>query len=121
MAYSRQSREDLTASEVRSNLASVTANALAEIAKTLVLRSEEHTSELQSRFELVCRLLLEKKKLRNRPSLDSSAAALMMPAANCSVPALEFSTVRVEARRPPYPRARVAMKLPQNCLAPHRN
>src|SRR5699024_12633352 len=28
----------------------------------LVLRSEEHTSELQSRFDLVCRLLLEKKK-----------------------------------------------------------
>src|SRR5699024_11347826 len=30
-------------------------------------RSEEHTSELQSRFDLVCRLLLEKKKeKRNR-------------------------------------------------------
>src|SRR5207249_9880819 len=30
------------------------------------LRSEEHTSELQSRFDLVCRLLLEKKKnIRN--------------------------------------------------------
>src|SRR5207249_7706335 len=28
----------------------------------LVKRSEEHTSELQSRFDLVCRLLLEKKK-----------------------------------------------------------
>src|SRR5438067_10329697 len=28
------------------------------------LRSEEHTSELQSRFDLVCRLLLEKKKHR---------------------------------------------------------
>src|SRR5699024_11688268 len=27
-------------------------------------RSEEHTSELQSRFDLVCRLLLEKKKLQ---------------------------------------------------------
>src|SRR5207249_12280407 len=27
-----------------------------------VNRSEEHTSELQSRFDLVCRLLLEKKK-----------------------------------------------------------
>src|SRR5699024_12042082 len=27
-------------------------------------RSEEHTSELQSRFDLVCRLLLEKKKNR---------------------------------------------------------
>src|SRR5207249_9070305 len=26
-----------------------------------ILRSEEHTSELQSRFDLVCRLLLEKK------------------------------------------------------------
>src|SRR3712207_7372858 len=29
----------------------------------LLLRSEEHTSELQSRQYLVCRLLLEKKKL----------------------------------------------------------
>src|SRR5207249_11946473 len=29
---------------------------------TAVGRSEEHTSELQSRFDLVCRLLLEKKK-----------------------------------------------------------
>src|SRR5207249_11993987 len=28
--------------------------------------SEEHTSELQSRFDLVCRLLLEKKKNQNR-------------------------------------------------------
>src|SRR2546422_7301917 len=28
----------------------------------VVLRSEEHTSELQSRLHLVCRLLLEKKK-----------------------------------------------------------
>src|SRR5699024_11942864 len=27
-------------------------------------RSEEHTSELQSRFDIVCRLLLEKKKQR---------------------------------------------------------
>src|SRR2546422_4929765 len=29
-------------------------------------RSEEHTSELQSRLHLVCRLLLEKKKKRNQ-------------------------------------------------------
>src|SRR5438067_10147208 len=29
-------------------------------------RSEEHTSELQSRFDLVCRLLLEKKKVRKK-------------------------------------------------------
>src|SRR5438034_6102990 len=30
------------------------------------VRSEEHTSELQSHSDLVCRLLLEKKKLNNR-------------------------------------------------------
>src|SRR5690625_6152451 len=33
-----------------------------ESPKVLILRSEEHTSELQSRGHLVCRLLLEKKK-----------------------------------------------------------
>src|SRR5256885_10932640 len=32
----------------------------------LALRSEEHTSELQSPCNLVCRLLLEKKKARTR-------------------------------------------------------
>src|SRR5207249_10479210 len=32
------------------------------------VRSEEHTSELQSRFDLVCRLLLEKKKCSIWPS-----------------------------------------------------
>src|SRR5699024_11904864 len=32
----------------------------------LIRRSEEHTSELQSRFDLVCRLLLEKKKKRKK-------------------------------------------------------
>src|SRR5690349_23431350 len=32
-----------------------------------VVRSEEHTSELQSRRDLVCRLLLEKKNERRRP------------------------------------------------------
>src|SRR5438105_8630254 len=37
-----------------------------------VLRSEEHTSELQSRVDLVCRLLLEKKKTRESVA-DSQA------------------------------------------------
>src|SRR3712207_8028562 len=32
-------------------------------------RSEEHTSELQSRQYLVCRLLLEKKKIKNKIKL----------------------------------------------------
>src|SRR2546429_1583042 len=35
-----------------------------------VARSEEHTSELQSRLHLVCRLLLEKKKTKRRNSKD---------------------------------------------------
>src|SRR5438874_5124899 len=34
--------------------------------QALRARSEEHTSELQSRRDLVCRLLLEKKKKKNK-------------------------------------------------------
>src|SRR2546422_5327364 len=34
-------------------------------------RSEEHTSELQSRLHLVCRLLLEKKKKTNTEVIES--------------------------------------------------
>src|SRR5690625_3329118 len=37
-----------------------------------LLRSEEHTSELQSRGHLVCRLLLEKKKMHNQRSRCNS-------------------------------------------------
>src|SRR2546422_6702518 len=40
------------------------------VSRWLVMRSEEHTSELQSRLHLVCRLLLEKKKKKNN-TLDS--------------------------------------------------
>src|SRR5207247_4903759 len=39
-----------------------TLEALAEGRRRVIPRSEEHTSELQSRVDLVCRLLLEKKK-----------------------------------------------------------
>src|SRR5699024_12579867 len=35
-------------------------------------RSEEHTSELQSRFDLVCRLLLEKKKKTDAGATDTT-------------------------------------------------
>src|SRR2546429_5670754 len=38
-------------------------------------RSEEHTSELQSRLHLVCRLLLEKKKKGLSPRLTESRLA----------------------------------------------
>src|SRR2546429_6444618 len=39
-------------------------------------RSEEHTSELQSRLHLVCRLLLEKKKTTSKPVTVSPACRL---------------------------------------------
>src|SRR2546422_4897312 len=38
-------------------------------------RSEEHTSELQSRLHLVCRLLLEKKKNNTSPRITLPAVA----------------------------------------------
>src|SRR5690554_6994052 len=38
--------------------------------KRFVPRSEEHTSELQSRPHLVCRLLLEKKNKKKRKNID---------------------------------------------------
>src|SRR2546428_8762152 len=37
-----------------------------KLRKLITVRSEEHTSELQSRSDLVCRLLLEKKKTTDR-------------------------------------------------------
>src|SRR2546422_5545775 len=39
------------------------------------LRSEEHTSELQSRLHLVCRLLLEKKKKKKKTSIRNRMKA----------------------------------------------
>src|SRR5437868_13299437 len=48
----------VASSRVKARLRSMTGDYRAQGAG----RSEEHTSELQSRFDLVCRLLLEKKK-----------------------------------------------------------
>src|SRR5699024_12113024 len=45
-------------------------DAIAPVLIRLSPRSEEHTSELQSRFDLVCRLLLEKKNYLTRGYLD---------------------------------------------------
>src|SRR2546425_7324357 len=44
------------------------------VARQRGVRSEEHTSELQSLAYLVCRLLLEKKKNRKRSSLRTELA-----------------------------------------------
>src|SRR2546430_10922574 len=55
---------------------------LAEIPRQVVLRrSEEHTSELQSQSNLVCRLLLEKKK-KNETKLDAVDMKLSVQSGN---------------------------------------
>src|SRR5260370_18600625 len=49
-----------------------------------MLRSEEHTSELQSHLNLVCRLLLEKKNKSNKQGSECTVhdAAASLPAAS---------------------------------------
>src|SRR3712207_7787562 len=56
------------------------AHALEDLRSPPGNRSEEHTSELQSRQYLVCRLLLEKKKYTNQSSLQST---LSQTSCNC--------------------------------------
>src|SRR3989442_10064869 len=48
-------------------------------AETVGRRSEEHTSELQSRPHLVCRLLLEKKKNKTRVEEAFATARVLRP------------------------------------------
>src|SRR2546422_1876929 len=48
------------------------------------VRSEEHTSELQSRLHLVCRLLLEKKKKKRRERQKRNARETSHTQANTS-------------------------------------
>src|SRR2546429_4766738 len=48
------------------------------------VRSEEHTSELQSRLHLVCRLLLEKKKNNNDSSYSFKQRASSSKLSMCS-------------------------------------
>src|SRR2546429_6058360 len=51
------------------------AMAQSSMTRTSMRRSEEHTSELQSRLHLVCRLLLEKKKTDARSCPSRSAGS----------------------------------------------
>src|SRR5207249_11863494 len=48
----------------------------------IVARSEEHTSELQSRFDLVCRLLLEKKNHQHLQPRDLRTVDLSLHRSN---------------------------------------
>src|SRR5687768_17673969 len=49
------------------------------IGGTQTCRSEEHTSELQSRLHLVCRLLLEKKKKKNKHQSNTNKHTTIIP------------------------------------------
>src|SRR2546430_4178444 len=79
------------------------------------LRSEEHTSELQSQSNLVCRLLLEKKKPspRHTPLVTHSASPNILPPYPQPHPPRGHSSVRtppmtsyaphvIRLRQPPY-------------------
>src|SRR2546422_4255645 len=48
-----------------------TTDSIRSLSQQPTRRSEEHTSELQSRLHLVCRLLLEKKKKKNNSQSSS--------------------------------------------------
>src|SRR5438874_3468578 len=64
---SRSSRASLlfpTWTSVPSGRRSCAVSSVEGFHPSVLLRSEEHTSELQSRRDLVCRLLLEKKKTK---------------------------------------------------------
>src|SRR3712207_8045380 len=66
--------EDLVGDVARAALLSDAAPDLPR--QVVVERSEEHTSELQSRQYLVCRLLLEKKKTISRYLIDMSTPTI---------------------------------------------
>src|SRR5256885_9318796 len=57
----------------------VRANANSPPTLSVLTRSEEHTSELQSPCNLVCRLLLEKKNMKSPSSLTRSLLLLFTP------------------------------------------
>src|SRR5476649_1021118 len=81
----------------------------------LVNRSEEHTSELQSHSDLVCRLLLEKKKTSSdlqepdQPQAATTGIGERRSLSGCRLPALRSAGARAVAgdlfflmiRRPP--------------------
>src|SRR5690349_23189392 len=56
------------------------------------LRSEEHTSELQSRRDLVCRLLLEKKKSRGVATVRKVDDAFSAPTSSTCIARSSAST-----------------------------
>src|SRR3989440_3797537 len=75
-----------------------------------IIRSEEHTSELQSRSDLVCRLLLEKKKKTHQTTTNASLPPQPVESTastlhhNCppATPVIINSPARVQPASPCY-------------------
>src|SRR5437762_8207089 len=80
-----RSHQDLVRDEIAGakGAAEVTVREPAEVVD--VLRSEEHTSELQSPMYLVCRLLLEKKKKKKTMNNYDSTHRVFQPMKRASI------------------------------------
>src|SRR5690242_21622892 len=73
-------RRRLTVPSGMSRVVAISLMGISSRKRSATMRSEEHTSELQSHVNLVCRLLLEKKKLQyaHRSSLNAGRYFTLM-------------------------------------------
>src|SRR2546430_9084374 len=79
-------------------------------------RSEEHTSELQSQSNLVCRLLLEKKKTEiSRPLSASPRLTACAPSAMALIPR---TNTFLSTPCPPAPHSYPLFLPPSSCVKP---
>src|SRR5207249_11934291 len=76
-------------------------------------RSEEHTSELQSRFDLVCRLLLEKKK-KNRTEKDTLPIYI-------DLAQKDGGKIALGGKSPTHPHARTSARKSTRLNSSHRS
>src|SRR2546427_8163853 len=91
-------------------LANITQRSCADLSRReKYQRSEEHTSELQSQSNLVCRLLLEKKKLPHTAARKHSLKSMPTDADKSTLPHRASSRLSLcprrcrQRRRPPSP------------------
>src|SRR5437867_9626506 len=81
-------------------------------------RSEEHTSELQSPYDLVCRLLLEKKKNRRHRIYESTTYLLFHPDVRSPLGPPPPAGSTVAFFRPPELRAALSILSPPHGSSP---
>src|SRR5260221_5210237 len=85
-----------------------------------IIRSEEHTSELQSHSDLVCRLLLEKKKIIRESTAPVACTEHGLTHATSgtaiSVASLPHPSARLSPSTPVHPTSRIP---PRHCPDQH--